>query len=78
MRFYYPNEIVSTPNGIARVVHHNYYTHMVHVLRSVNKKTWVMEKFDESKIEEGYAFILTTGQIFKSKFASYVQYYRYF
>lgn len=77
MQFYYPNQVVETPEGVGRVVHHNWFTHVASVLLKTNERTWVMKNFDETKLQLAEKFLWTTGQAFNSKHVSYVQFYRY-
>ena len=77
MQHYYPNQVVKTPDGYGRVIHHNWFTHLASVIRKVSDKTWVVTKYDESKIEPAEVFLWSTGQAFKSNYVSYVQFYKY-
>ena len=66
-----------TPSGEARVVSHNYYTKLVHVLQKTGDNCWVEKKYHQLDIQEHEGFLWGMEKPFLKNKTSYVQLYRY-
>ncbi len=75
--FFYPNQPVMTPQGPGRVIHHNYFTGSVQVLRLKNINSWVMETYPQLYVQEHEGFLWGMEKPFRCNITPYVQYYRY-